>query len=307
RSTSGDTHLGGDDFDKTLLEWVLENTDEALRAAIRTSPQALQRLNEAIERAKRDLSERNEVEISLPFLSVIDGDSRHFEMTLGRHQLEEVLEPMFQRCISPLQKALEMAALPPAEANEVLLVGGSTRIPRVRALVQETFTKKEPNRSVSADEVVALGAAVQGAILNGTIEDLVLLDVTPFPLGIETKGGVMTVIVEKNTTIPARQSQFFSTGDHFQRAADVVILQGEERVAQKNQELGRFTLEGIRKLVRGDAQIEVVFDIDENGILTVVALDHDSKREERLVIEGVTSLSSADKKKMATSIRKGRK
>jgi molecular chaperone DnaK len=294
RSTSGDTHLGGDDFDKKIVDWMAEEFQRNYGIDLRKDRQALQRLTEAAERAKIELSNALETRISLPFITADATGPKHLEMTLSRAKFDQLTADLVERCVGPVKQALADAKIGEREIDEVILVGGATRIPAVQALVRRLTGGKEPNQSVNPDEVVAVGAAIQAGVLAGEVKGVVLLDVTPLSLGIETLGGVMTKLIERNTTIPSRKSESFSTADDNQTAVDVHVLQGERELARDNRTLGHFRLEGIRPAPRGGPQIEVTFDIDANGILTVTARDKDTGKEQKVTISGSTQLSKEE-------------
>jgi molecular chaperone DnaK len=294
RATAGDTHLGGDDFDKKLVDWL---ADEFLRNQgidLRKDRQALQRLTEAAEKAKIELSGALETMISLPFVTADASGPKHLEMKLTRSKFDQLTEDLVQRCIAPVKQALADAKIAESDIDEVILVGGSTRIPAVQSLVRRLTGGKEPNQSVNPDEVVAVGAAIQAGILAGEVKGVVLLDVTPLSLGIETLGGVSTKLIERNTTIPVRKSEVFSTAADNQTAVDIHVLQGERELARDNRTLGNFRLEGIRPAPRGGPQIEVTFDIDANGILTVTAKDKETGKEQKVTISGSTQLAKEE-------------
>ena len=294
RSTSGDGHLGGDDFDKRIVDWMAEEFKRDQGIDLRSDPQALQRLYEAAERAKIELSATTSTQINLPFITADANGPKHLNMTLTRAKFEELVNDLVERTRGPVEQALSDAKLTAGDIDEVILVGGSTRIPAVQKLVRSLTGGKDPNMSVNPDEVVALGAALQAGVLKGEVEDVVLLDVTPLSVGLETLGGVMTKVIERNTTIPARRTETFSTAADDQTAVDVVVLQGEREMAQDNRQLARFRLEGIRPAPRGTPQVEVTFDTDANGILNVSARDKDTGAEQQVTIEESTNLDQGD-------------
>lgn len=295
KSTNGDTHLGGDDFDQLIIEWLAAEFQRQENMDIRKDPMALQRLKEAAEKAKIELSSSAETEINLPYITAVDGVPKHLVMKLSRSKFEQMSDPLVQRTLEPCRKALKDAGLRPNEIDEIILVGGSTRIPRIQEEVEKFFGKK-PNRSVNPDEVVAIGAAVQGAILSGNagVKDMVLLDVTPLSLGIETMGGIYDVVIESNTTVPTKKSKTYSTASDNQPQVEIHILQGERPMARDNRAVGRFILEGIMPAPRGVPQIEVTFDMDANGILSVTAMDKGSGKQQNIRIEASTGLSKEE-------------
>lgn len=292
-STSGDTHLGGDDFDKRLVDFIAGEFRKENGIDLRSDKQALQRLTEAAEKAKCELSSTTETTVSLPFITADASGPKHLEMRINRAKFDELTRDLVERCRGPVNQALKDARLTANEINEVILVGGSTRIPAVKALVR-TIIDKEPNQSVNPDEVVAMGAAVQAGILKGDVRDVLLLDVTPLSLGIETLGGVMTRLIDRNTTIPVHKTEVFSTADDNQTAVTIRVLQGEREMAAHNRLLGQFNLEGIRLAPRGTPQIEVTFDIDANGILNVTARDKETGKEQKITITASSNLSESD-------------
>jgi molecular chaperone DnaK len=300
RSTSGDTHLGGDDFDKRLVDWMAEEFLRDQGIDLRKDRQALQRLTEAAEKAKIELSSAVETTIGLPFVTADATGPKHLETKLTRAKFDQLTAELVERCTNPVKQALSDAKLSERDIDEVILVGGATRIPAVQALVRRLTGGKEPNQSVNPDEVVAIGAAIQAGVLAGEVKGVVLLDVTPLSLGLETLGGVMTKLIERNTTIPARKSETFSTADDNQTAVDIHVFQGERELARDNRALGHFRLEGIRPAPRGAPQIEVSFDIDANGILTVTAKDKDTGKEQKITITGSTQLAKEEIDRMVS-------
>src|SRR5258705_7953860 len=300
RATSGDTHLGGDDFDKRLVDHIAEEFQRNQGIDVRKDRQALQRLTEAAEKAKIELSTAVETTISLPYITADASGPKHLEMKLTRAKFEQLTADLVERCVGPVKQALADAKITERDIDEVILVGGATRMPAVQALVRRLTGGKEPNQSVNPDEVVAIGAAIQPGVLSGEVKNVVLLDVTPLSLGVETLGGVTTKIIERNTTVPVRKSEIFSTAADNQSAVDVHVLQGERELARDNRTLGNFRLEGIQPAPRGAAQIEVTYDIDANGILTVTAKDKQSGKEQKITISGSTQLSKEEIDRMVT-------
>ncbi|HNY02573.1 MAG TPA: molecular chaperone DnaK [Bacteroidales bacterium] len=297
KSTNGNTHLGGDDFDQVVIDWLADEFQKDEGVDLRKDPMALQRLKEAAEKAKIELSSSMETEINLPYIMPVDGVPKHLVKKLSRSKFEQLTDRLMQSTLLPCQKALQDAGLKASEVDEVILVGGSTRIPAVQKLVRDFFGK-EPSKGVNPDEVVAVGAAIQGGVLTGEVKDVLLLDVTPLSLGIETLGGVMTRLIEANTTIPTRKSEVFSTAADNQTTVEIHVLQGERPMANQNKSIGRFHLDGIPPAMRGIPQVEVTFDIDANGILHVTAKDKATGKSQQIRIEASSGLSESDIRRM---------
>ena len=303
KSTNGDTHLGGDDFDQRVIDWLVTEFKRDQGIDLSKDPMALQRLKEAGEKAKMELSTTQSTDINLPFITADQSGPKHLNYTLTRAKFEQLVDDLIQRTIPPMEQALKDAGIKPNEIDEVLLVGGSTRIPKIQDIVKKFFGK-EPNRGVNPDEVVAIGAAVQGAVLTGEQKDVLLLDVTPLSLGIETLGGVTTVLIPRNTTIPTKKSETFSTADDNQTTVEIHVLQGERELATYNKTIGKFQLTGIPPAPRGMPQVEVTFDIDANGILHVTAKDKATGKEQKIRIEASSGLSDAEIDRMVKDAEK---
>ncbi|PBD01722.1 molecular chaperone DnaK [Streptomyces sp. Ag82_O1-15] len=298
RSTAGDSHLGGDDFDRRLVDLLADGFQKENGIDLRKDPQALQRLFEAAEKAKTELSSVTQTQVSLPFITADAAGPKHLTETIMRSTFEKITADLVERTMEPVKQAMADAKASANDIDEVILVGGSTRIPAVQSLVRRLTGGKDPNMSVNPDEVVALGAAIQAGVLKGEVKDVLLLDVTPLSLGVETRGGVMTKIIDRNTTIPVRRSETFSTAEDNQEAVDVVVLQGEREMAADNRVLGRFQLKDIRPAPRGEPQVEVIFDIDANGILNVTARDKDTGKEQTITISEGSNLDQAEVERM---------
>ncbi len=297
KSTNGDTHLGGDDFDKVIMDFLADEFKKQEAIDLRKDPMALQRLKEAAEKAKVELSSSSETEINLPYITAVDGVPKHLVLKLTRAKFESLADNLFARCLKPCEAALKDAGYATSQIDEIILVGGSSRIPKVQELVEKFFGKK-PNRSVNPDEVVAIGAGIQGAVLTGDVKDVLLLDVTPLNLGIETMGGVMTTMITSNTTIPTKKMEVYSTASDNQPGVQIHVIQGERPMANQNKSLGMFNLDGIPPAPRGVPQIEVTFDIDANGILNVSAKDKGTGKEQKIRIEAGSGLTKEEIEKM---------
>ena len=297
KSTNGDTHLGGDDFDRAIIDFLANTFKDQENIDLRKDPMALQRLKDAAEKAKIELSASSETEVNLPYITAVDGVPKHLVVKISRSKFEQLADDLVQRTLTPCQKALDDAGMSKSEIDEIILVGGSTRIPRIQQAVEEFFGKK-PNRGVNPDEVVAVGASIQGGVLSGDVQDVLLLDVTPLSLGIETMGGVYDVVIESNSTIPTKKSKIYSTAADNQPSVEIHVLQGERPMAKDNRTVGRFILDGIPPAPRGVPQIEVAFDMDANGILTVSSKDKGTGKEQSIRIEASTGLSKDEIEKM---------
>jgi molecular chaperone DnaK len=306
RSTAGDTHLGGDDFDRRIVDYLADNFKQEERIDLRSDPQALQRLFEAAEKAKVELSSVTQTQVNLPFITAGADGPKHLTATLTRATFDDITHDLVERTLGPVQQAMSDAKVTANDLDEVILVGGSTRIPAVQALVRRLTGGKEPNMTVNPDEVVALGAAIQAGVLKGEVSDVLLLDVTPLSLGVETRGGIMTKIIDRNTTIPARRSETFSTADDNQPAVDIQVLQGERERASDNRVLGHFQLTDIRPAPRGEPQVDVTFDLDANGILSVTAKDKDTGKEQGITISESANLDQAEVERMVAEAERNR-
>ena len=303
KSTNGDTHLGGDDFDQRVIDWIVTEFKKDQAIDLSKDPMALQRLKEAAEKAKMELSTTQSTDINLPFITADASGPKHLNYSLTRAKFEQLVDDLIRRTIPPMEKALKDAGIKPEEVDEVILVGGSTRMPKIQQIVKDFF-KKDPHKGVNPDEVVAIGAAIQGAVLTGEQKDVLLLDVTPLSLGIETLGGVTTVLIPRNTTIPTKKTETFSTADDNQSTVEIHVLQGERELARDNRTIGKFQLSGIPPAPRGMPQVEVTFDIDANGILHVAAKDKTTGKEQKIRIEASSGLSDNDIDKMVKDAEK---
>jgi molecular chaperone DnaK len=297
KATNGDTHLGGDDLDQRIIEWITQEFKKQEGIDLKTDPMALQRIKEAAEKAKIELSSTQQTDINLPFITADQSGPKHLHLTLSRSKLEQLVDDLIERTVGPCKQALQDAGLKPSDIDEVILVGGSTRMPKVQQTVKDLFAK-EPHKGVNPDEVVAIGAAIQGGVLAGEVKDVLLLDVTPLSLGIETLGGVMTTLIARNTTIPTKKTEVFSTAEDNQTTVEIHVLQGEREMAADNRTIGRFQLTGIPPAPRGIPQIEVTFDIDANGILHVSAKDKATAKEQKIRIEASSGLNEKEIERM---------
>ncbi len=297
KATNGDTHLGGDDFDQRIIDWITDEYKKQEGLDLKADPMALQRIKEAAEKAKVELSSTQQTDINLPFITADQSGPKHLHLTLTRAKLEQLIDDLIERSVGPCKKAMEDAGMKPGEIDEVILVGGSTRIPKVQETVKELFGR-EPHKGVNPDEVVAVGAAIQGGVLAGDVKDVLLLDVTPLSLGIETLGGVMTTLISRNTTIPTKKAEIFSTAEDNQTTVEIHVLQGERDMAADNKTIGRFQLTGMPPAARGVPQVEVTFDIDANGILHVSAQDKATGKEQKIRIEASSGLEENEIEQM---------